>query len=100
MSYFNRIRMAAFEEAQGGVCGLCGERFVPPNREHEVRWGLRRSFDHVEPKGAGGPDRGNLLLAHQGCNNKKGGRPPTGCELIWLQLVNARLGVKSGPMNV
>lgn len=56
------------------------------------------SVDHVIPvrlKGFHG--FGNLVAMHGWCNRAKGGRPPTGCELIWLMAVNARLGV--GPQT-
>lgn len=42
----------------------------------------------------GGPNRlGNLVVAHRWCNNRKGNRTPTGCECLWLSVVNIRLGI-------
>lgn len=29
---------------------------------------------------------------HKRCNGAKGDREPTGCELIWLEMVKARTG--------
>lgn len=56
--------------------------------------GERYTFDHVWPVGLGGRrGPGNLLLAHERCNCAKGGRRPTGCELIMLAYVNDRLGL-------
>lgn len=66
-------------EAQGGFCGICGER-------------LRRSpsIEHVVPRCRGGANAGNRIVAHTPCNFRKGDRMPTGCELIMLAAVNAR----------
>jgi 5-methylcytosine-specific restriction endonuclease McrA len=73
-------------EAQGGLCGLCGE---------VMKAGLKHSLDHVIPRFLGGPDAlGNLLLAHGECNGRKSNDAPTGCECVWLLAVNARLGVQ------
>lgn len=69
--------------AQGRLCGICGERMTC----------RQATIDHVRPKGRGGPDRfGNIVAAHAVCNERKSGRKPHGCELIWLDAVNARLG--------
>jgi 5-methylcytosine-specific restriction endonuclease McrA len=67
-------------EAQGGFCGICGER-------------LRNSpsFDHVVPRCRGGANAGNRIVAHTPCNFRKADRMPTGCEVIMLAAVNARL---------
>jgi 5-methylcytosine-specific restriction endonuclease McrA len=66
--------------AQGDVCGICGIK-------------LRRnpSFDHVVPRCRGGGNVGNRIIAHVPCNFRKGDRMPTGCELVMLAAVNARL---------
>lgn len=65
--------------------------------------------DHVFPKNpragdlrklailrkiAGG-DRRRKVIAHRKCNNRKSNRPPTGCEVIFLMGVNARLRGRS-----
>jgi len=48
----------------------------------------RPSVDHVLAQSLGGySGRGNVVLAHIDCNSAKGNRLPTGCEMIWLQLV-------------
>ena len=82
-----RLRFAmALGEAQGWLCGICG-RSMDPNHPPSV--------DHVRPRlgkqAAAGLHR-NALGTHYWCNNAKGDRPPTGCELIWLTAVNTRLG--------
>lgn len=53
------------------------------------------SLDHVIPRDLGGRDAwGNYLLAHGECNGAKSNDAPTGCEMVWLLAVNARLGVE------
>jgi 5-methylcytosine-specific restriction endonuclease McrA len=72
-------------EHQGGICPLCGGSLY--------LGGL--SVDHVWPRrGAGRGMKYNLVAAHQRCNHRKGDRLPTGCELVWLTAVNARLGIE------
>lgn len=68
--------------AQRGLCGICR------------RYGKVKSMniDHVVPLARGGGDYRNLMLTHYPCNERKGSRMPTGCELIFLAVVNARLG--------
>lgn len=72
--------------AQDGLCALCG---------HEMLEELRnRSIDHTIPRSLGGKDDlGNLVLSHKECNGAKSNDIPTGCEMVWLLAINARLGV-------
>lgn len=75
--------------SQERVCPLCGKRFSPNLHETEEHW--RPTVDHVLPKSRGGyRGRGNCLAAHKRCNEKKGDRLPTGCEVIWLIAVCER----------
>jgi len=75
---------ASLMEAQEGVCP-CGSAITDE----------KPSLDHVVPRSLGGADRlGNLLVMHGICNGRKSNDIPTGCELIWLLAVNARLGVE------
>jgi len=70
--------------AQDGLCP-CGDPI-----ENE-----KPSLDHVVPRSLGGQDRiGNLLVMHGICNGRKSNDIPTGCELVWLLAVNAKLGVE------
>jgi 5-methylcytosine-specific restriction endonuclease McrA len=72
--------------AQSGICGSCGAVLdeIP----------AKGSLDHVVPRSLGGVDElGNLLLMHKICNAKKTNDAPTGCEMIFLLAVNAKLGV-------
>lgn len=69
---------------QDGLCAICGQ----PMRQGD------RNIDHVWPRGAGGyHGLGNLVAAHFDCNNRKGHQLPTGCEIIQLVAVCARLDV-------
>ena len=53
---------------------------------------LRLTVDEVTPRSKGGLRvLGNQLVMHKCCNEAKADRDPSGCELIWLELVNARL---------
>lgn len=81
----------ALKRAQGEICPGCGGSLRENFR------GFEHTGDHVIPISRGGPDAvGNLLCLHRRCNEAKGDRWPTACELIWLMAVNARLGV--GPV--
>lgn len=64
-------------------CGICGIEMT----KGDV------TKDHVVSRGKGGGNYGNLIAAHSRCNNAKGDRDPTGCELICLEATNAALGV-------
>lgn len=72
--------------AQGNRCALCGDKL---SRRHQA------TVDHVYPRRVS-PWRGlgNVILAHDRCNRLKADRLPTGCEIVWLLAVNARLGVR------
>lgn len=78
----NRKR-AELYRAQNGYCGICGKR---------LKCLIKVTLDHVKPLSRGG-GRGerNLIAAHRHCNEGKADRPPTGCEVIWLEAVNSRL---------
>lgn len=64
-------------------------------RPGELEPWRRHTIDHVIPRSMDGPLRfGNVVLAHQPCNQRKANRPPNGCELVFLLMVNNRLGVE------
>ena len=79
---------------QGGKCGICGEGVIyPPNVVYKVTSPvLHPTEEHVYPisKFQDRVSWGNIVLAHRGCNSKKQDRMPTGCELIWLEVVNVK----------
>lgn len=79
-------------KAQRFLCPGCGKRICENfGRRHP----LRPTLDEVVPKARGGrPVLGNQVVMHLGCNARKGDRMPTGCELIWLAMVNARIAAK------
>jgi 5-methylcytosine-specific restriction endonuclease McrA len=77
-----RFRRGLLHSVQQGLCGICGRKL----------YGTKgTSLDHVLPLSRGGGNEGNLLLAHKRCNGAKGSRLPTGCELIFLDIVNIKL---------
>lgn len=58
------------------------------------------SIDHVVSRNQGGDDAfTNKLAMHALCNSKKGNRPPTGCELLWLDMVHSQLGTSEDIPN-
>ena len=74
-------------DVQQRICALCGEEL--DSDDH------RSTVNHVIPRSLhGSDDLGNLVAAHNRCNNRKSNDIPTGCEMVWLLAVNARLGVK------
>jgi hypothetical protein len=75
-------------KAQGGACSLCGE---PLRLDAEVSFARQATIDHVVPRFLGGDNNGNRLVAHRACNSRKSATPPTGCEIVLLAAVNARL---------
>lgn len=73
--------------AQDQLCGICGKHLYVGSRQPVTD-------EHVIPRSRGGRVvDGNKVLAHNRCNNLKGDRWPTGCEVIFLAAVNARLHV-------
>lgn len=74
---------------QDGRCACCGR----PIRSEEPR-----NLDHVRPRCRGGEDAlGNLTVVHRACNIAKGEDWPTGCQLIFVGLVNEALGLWERP---
>lgn len=70
-------------------CASCGERAWP-----HLPWAHPKclTIDEVVPRARGGLRAlGNQIVMHRDCNARKADRMPNGCELIWLELVNARL---------
>jgi 5-methylcytosine-specific restriction endonuclease McrA len=88
----DRFLIEEMADAQGGRCVLCGWALIFDDDlpDHAPQ---RASFDHVIPRSRGGANHGNRLAAHRKCNTEKGSRMPTGCELVWLAAVNAKLGI-------
>jgi hypothetical protein len=83
-------------EAQGKVCPLCDRPLIWARTLEHPDYGW--SIEHVWPRRYGYGQVGNMLISHVSCNNRKGSRDPTGCELLILEAVNARLGFKLRPL--
>lgn len=79
-----RLRRALIE-AQGNLCGICG---LPMDPDHHLDRPGRATLDHVFPQRNGGTDA-TCLAVHSKCNNDKGGRKPTGCEILTLEATRA-----------
>lgn len=82
------MRRAVLIVAQSSFCALCGEWLDEAERASDTR---RPSVDHVIPRDLGGTNAFNLVAAHNLCNAQKQNDLPTGCEVIWLLVVNARM---------
>ncbi len=81
----------ALRWAQNDVCAGCGG-FVPSHRRLKPYHPDYPTFDHVIARNhGGGRTLDNGLLKHLRCNQTRGNRRPTGCDLIWHDLVQARL---------
>jgi 5-methylcytosine-specific restriction endonuclease McrA len=80
-------RMAAIQLYRCILCGRDIDFEAHPNAD------AAPSFDHVVPKTRGGGNVGNRLAAHRRCNTEKSNDLPNGCEILWLAVVNAKLGV-------
>lgn len=53
---------------------------------------LAPTFDHVVPRSSGGGNGiRNGLLKHRACNSERADRPPTGCDLLWHEVVRVKL---------
>lgn len=72
---------------QGGKCAYCGQPFAPLKRSSmKMR---AATLDHVWPRRMGHSKANNVLAVHRICNEAKGDRMPTGCELVMLEAINA-----------
>lgn len=78
-----RERRHMIRTAQRNRCSICGQIFGSEPC----------TLDHVIPRALGGRHLGNMLVAHRHCNTRRGSAKPTGCMLILLAAVNARLGI-------
>jgi 5-methylcytosine-specific restriction endonuclease McrA len=76
-------------EIQRNRCGICGSHMAPLN----FNWmdPFFPTLEHVWPRSKARKNAGNLILTHRRCNERKGSAAPTGCELVFLAWVNAKL---------
>lgn len=72
-------------DAQEGICGICGK---PLDDDPS-----KGSLDHVIPRSRVPREMGNYVLTHGECNGDKTNDIPTGCEMIFLLMVNCKLGL-------
>jgi hypothetical protein len=85
----------AIWRAQGKCCAICGAGMVPVHMAHPSRgWTIEHVFHRASKRYYAD---GNKLVTHAECNNRKGDREPTGCEIILLHAVNAKLGFELTP---
>lgn len=77
-------RHAFYFEAQGGICALrrsfeCRQAggHMARNQRRSPR---RPTWDHIKPKGEGGKDPHNILLACSQCNHERGSHFPAPYE--------------------
>lgn len=95
--------------AGGGLCCCCFADLAAPDTQG-LPLARTATIEHVLPKSPRACDlpkiaafraivgrAGRKAMAHWKCNHRKGNRPPTGCEVIFLMAVNARLGLGDPP---
>lgn len=76
--------------AQRGICASCGITMLDPDRGAQHPLGA--TTDHVVPKWAGGRNNfSNKVAMHRCCNHLKAGRMPNGCELVWREMIRAKV---------
>ena len=81
----------ALRWAQCDLCAGCGA-FLPSGKRLPRHHPESPTFDHVIVRSeGGGRTLTNGLLKHQRCNQQRGHKPATGCDLLWLDLVQSRL---------
>ena len=87
-------QLRALRWAQRSLCAGCGEH-VPSSSRLKRYDPAYPTFDHVTTRSTGGGRTlGNGLLKHQRCNQQCANRAPTGCDLVWLEFVTARLSMR------
>lgn len=76
--------------AQLDICAGCGRPFGPKSRS--VYSPYYPTLDHVITRANGGHHAlDNLLLKHRRCNEERKDAPPTGCDILWQEVVSSRL---------
>lgn len=80
------VGLLLFVKAQGGYCPICEKKIHP---EHSINVDHVFSIaDQIADFGDPDPNPGNLLVVHTKCNQRKGCRPPTETEIVYLAMVN------------
>jgi hypothetical protein len=84
--------IAMLWEAQDKYCAVCGREMTEGLKFDETcGWTIEHVYNHASRRYYAD---GNKLVSHASCNNAKGDREPTGCEIILLHAVNAKLGLE------
>lgn len=78
------LTIPMMRKAQNNKCCICFKPFG--NTDSGI------TVDHVRPVSEAGGNAGNILLAHQSCNNQKGNNPPSEETLRMLMYVNWMFG--------
>lgn len=83
-------QLAILYRAQAGICAGCGRSIR--KRMGRPEDALAPTFDHVVTRASGGGNGiRNGLLKHRACNSARADRPPTGCDLLWHEVVRVKL---------
>ena len=91
----NETKRQRLHRLQGGICALCFHRMGDYGKSGQGKSHATR--DHIWPRNRYSGLEWNTVAAHRRCNNAKGDREPTGCELIglaWVQALRERSGDK------
>lgn len=85
-------RRLALATVQENLCAYCFAPMDPPNGSHcSYHRPDNLTLDEVIPQCLGGGLKRNTVAVHYRCNIRKANRPPTGCELLALEWVSAKL---------
>ncbi len=81
------LAMRPFFIAQRKLCPYCRHLLV---LDRATGNSMPSTWDHVVPRslGGGGHQDRNKVLAHAGCNRRKGDRAPHPCERLFCQITN------------
>lgn len=78
-------KMRPFWIAQRAICPYCSKRLSLERK----RCSKQATWDHVRPLAmGGGQGKPNRVVAHRSCNQGKGDRAPTSCELFYCVITN------------
>lgn len=84
----HRIDFGVLLRLQHRLCFMCISAMDMTNggrARNPEAW----TWEHVFPRGVGGGDKSNVLLAHRRCNDLKSSRWPFPCEVIYLAAIYA-----------
>lgn len=106
----SHIHLKRLYKAALGLCICCAKPMPQPKDRRVKGWCKGRpisaepTIEHVFPRNPYAPDmrrmaalrrflgdRGTTAPAHEVCNRRKGNRPPTACEVIFLTAVQDRV---------